>query len=70
LDGNTLTASWKTGEQVSVRNVTKSTDLTGYLEAESNGVQTMFTSPSAKTFEDGKYYAITVSMSKRVLGFY
>lgn len=40
LDGTTLTASWKTGEQVSVRNVTKDAYLTGYLEAESNGVQT------------------------------
>lgn len=40
LDGTTLTASWKTGEQVSVRNVTKEADLTGCLEAESNGVQT------------------------------
>jgi hypothetical protein len=28
-----------------------------------------FTSPSVKTFEDGKYYAITVGMSKKVLGF-
>jgi hypothetical protein len=41
LDGTTLTASWKTGEQVSVRNVTKEADLVGSLVAEGNGVQTM-----------------------------
>ena len=40
LNGTTLTASWKKDEQVSVRNVTKSTDLTGFLVAESPGVQT------------------------------
>lgn len=53
LDGTTLTASWKTGEQVSVRNVTKSTDLTGYLEAESNGVQTMISGDLTGTINAG-----------------
>lgn len=53
LDGTTLTASWKTGEQVSVRNVTKSTDLTGYLVAESNGVQTMISGDLTGTINAG-----------------
>ena len=41
LEGNTLTASWAAGEQVSVRNLTKNADLDGYLAAESAGVQTV-----------------------------
>lgn len=41
LDENTLTASWASGERVSVRNLTKNADLGGYLEAESPGVQTI-----------------------------
>lgn len=53
LDGTTLTASWKTGEQVSVRNVTKSTDLTGFLVAESNGVQTMISGDLTGTINAG-----------------
>ena len=53
LNGTTLTASWKTGEQVSVRNVTKSTDLTGYLVAESNGVQTMISGDLTGTINAG-----------------
>ncbi len=53
LDGTTLTASWKTGELVSVRNVTKSTDLTGYLVAESNGVQTMISGDLTGTINAG-----------------
>lgn len=53
LSGNTLTASWATGEQVSVRNVTKSTDLTGFLVAESNGVQTMISGDLTGTINAG-----------------
>ena len=53
LDGTTLTASWKTGEQVSVRNVTKDADLTGYLEAESDGVQTMISGDLTGTINAG-----------------
>jgi hypothetical protein len=53
LNGTTLTASWKTGERVSVRNVTKGTDLTGYLEAESNGVQTMLSGDLTGTINAG-----------------
>lgn len=37
LDGNTLTASWASGERVSVRNLTKNADLGGYLAAETSG---------------------------------
>ncbi len=53
LDGTTLTASWKTGEQVSVRNVTKSTDLTGYLVAQSNGVHTIISGDLTGTINAG-----------------
>ncbi len=53
LSGNTLTASWAPGEQVSVRNVTKSTDLTGYLVAQSNGVQTMISGDLTGTINAG-----------------
>ena len=53
LNGTTLTASWKEGERVSVRNVTKSTDLTGYLEAESDGVQTMISGDLTGTINAG-----------------
>ena len=59
LDGNTLTASWKTGEQVSVRNVTKSTDLTGYLVAQSNGVQTMISGDLTGTINAGDELQLT-----------
>lgn len=40
LDGNTLNASWAEGEKVTVRNLTKNANLTGYLEAQSDGVLT------------------------------
>ena len=53
LNGTTLTASWKTGEQVSVRNVTKSTDLTGSLVAQSNGVQTIISGDLTGTINAG-----------------
>lgn len=53
LDGNTLTASWAAGEQVTVRNVTKNADLTGYLEAESNGVQTTISGDLTGTINAG-----------------
>ena len=36
-EGNTLTASWAEGEQVSVRNVTKNAPLEGHLTAETSG---------------------------------
>ena len=36
----TLTAAWENGDQVTVRNVTKSADLDGQLTAESDGVNT------------------------------
>lgn len=39
------------------------------LTATVGGEKYTYTSPSAKTFEDGKYYVITVGMSKKVLGF-
>ena len=41
LTENTLNATWAAEEQVTVRNLTKEADLTGYLEAQSNGAQTM-----------------------------
>lgn len=53
LNGTTLTASWKKDEQVSVRNVTKSTDLTGFLVAKSNGVQTMISGDLTGTINAG-----------------
>ena len=53
LSGNTLTASWAPGEQVSVRNVTKSTDLTGFLVAQSNGVQTTISGDLTGTINAG-----------------
>ena len=59
LDGNILTASWKTGEQVSVRNVTKSTDLTGFLVAESDGVQTMISGDLTGTINAGDELQLT-----------
>jgi hypothetical protein len=37
LDGNTLNATWKAGEQVTVYNETQSADLTGHLEAQTSG---------------------------------
>lgn len=41
LDGTTLTASWKAGEKVYVHNNTTGEDLDGYLEAQSDGVNTV-----------------------------
>lgn len=38
---NVLTASWKQGEKVYVHNNTTDEDLDGYLEAQSNGVNTV-----------------------------
>lgn len=38
--GGTLNAAWENGDQVTVRNVTKSADLDGQLTAESGGVNT------------------------------
>lgn len=51
--GKTLTASWKTGEQVSVRNVTKNADLTGFLVADSSGVQTTISGELTGTINAG-----------------
>ncbi len=53
LDGTTLTASWKTGEQVTVRNLTKEADLTGSLTAESDGVQTVISGDLTGTINAG-----------------
>lgn len=41
LDGTTLTASWKQGEKVYVHNNSTGEDLGGYLEAQSDGVNTV-----------------------------
>lgn len=41
LDGTTLTASWKQGEKVYVHNNSTGEDLNGYLEAQSDGVNTV-----------------------------
>lgn len=38
--GSQLNASWKQGEQVTVYNVTQSTELSGYLTAQSDGAST------------------------------
>ena len=38
--GGTLNAAWENGDQVTVRNVTKSADLDGQLAAENDGVNT------------------------------
>ena len=38
--GSQLNASWKQGEQVTVYNVTQSTELSGYLSAQSDGTST------------------------------
>lgn len=44
LDGNTLTATWGEGEQVTVRNLTKGTDLVGVLEPQNVGTNETFLS--------------------------
>lgn len=53
LDGATLTASWETGEKVSVRNLTKNADLDGYLAAESDGPQTVLSGDLTGTINAG-----------------
>lgn len=53
LDGNTLNAAWQAGEKVSVRNVTKGADLTGYLVAEASGASTQLTGELTGTIEAG-----------------
>ena len=45
------------------------TDKTVKLTATVGSDTYTFTSPSAKSFEDGKYYVITVGLSKKVNGF-
>ena len=44
-------------------------DQTIKLTATVSGKKYTYTSPSAKTFENGKYYAITVGMKSKVYGF-
>ena len=51
LGGKTLSATWAQGERVTVRNVTKSTDLGGYLEAQSNGSSTTLKGDLTGTIE-------------------
>lgn len=53
LSGNTLTASWAEGEEVTVRNVTKGADLVGSLVAQSNGVQTTISGDLTGTINAG-----------------
>lgn len=53
LSGNTLTASWAAGEEVTVRNVTKGADLVGSLVAQSNGVQTTISGDLTGTINAG-----------------
>lgn len=54
LDGTTLNATWKAGEQVSVYNATKGADLTGYLVAQtSGGASTQLTGELTGTIEAG-----------------
>ena len=59
LDGNTLTASWASGERVSVRNLTKNADLGGYLEAQSPGVQTTISGDLTGTINAGDELQLT-----------
>lgn len=53
LDGNTLNAAWQAGEQVTVYNATKGADLTGYLEAQSNGSSVQLEGELTGTIEAG-----------------
>lgn len=53
LSGNTLTASWAAGEQVTVRNLTKNADLEGNLAAESDGPQTVLAGDLTGTINAG-----------------
>ena len=59
LDGTTLTASWETGEKVSVRNLTKNADLDGYLVADSAGVQTTISGDLTGTINAGDVLELT-----------
>lgn len=58
-EGNTLTASWAEGEQVSVRNLTKNVDLEGNLAAESSGVQTVLSGDLTGTINAGDALELT-----------
>lgn len=53
LDGTTLNASWQEGERVTVYNVTKVADLTGYLEAQSDGASVQLEGTLTGTVEAG-----------------
>lgn len=53
LDGTTLNATWQAGEKVSVRNVTKGADLTGYLEAQTSGANVQLEGTLTGTIEVG-----------------
>ena len=53
IDGNTLKATWAIGEQVSVRNLTTGSDLSGCLEAQSEGEQTILSGNLTGTIGTG-----------------
>ena len=52
-DGETLTATWQTGDVVTVFNLTRYTGLKGKLTAESDGVNTLLTGTLSGTVEVG-----------------
>ena len=52
LSGKTLSATWAEGERVTVRNVTRSADLGGYLEAQTSGVETTLKGTLSGTIEE------------------
>lgn len=53
LDGTTLTATWKAGEEVTVYNETRSAALTGTLVAQSDGASTVLKGALTGTIEAG-----------------
>ena len=53
LDDTKLNATWAAGEQVTVYNVTKSTELTGNLTAQSAGASTTLTGTLTGSVSDG-----------------
>jgi len=53
LDGNTLNATWKAGEQVTVYNETQSADLTGHLEAQTSGANVQLEGTLTGTVDAG-----------------
>ena len=53
LDGSGLHATWVEGEKVTVYNITQNADLTGYLEAQSDGVSTKLKGELSGTIAKG-----------------